>query len=187
MINKLTGFSSAQQRSNALDLGYDKQSEYLAYFSEIKEKRRVEQVAIAKKTAALKKTQDRKRKNQEAILALARVEEEQALALVKKQKEENCLKDLACTGDKMTITAGVKCPEYIEKLAKYSYKWNDGMFSLKFTRYKWKDSSKIVITMVGDKIQFQNGFGAMQNHIYFCDIDIASNQVLGVRASPGRL
>lgn len=43
------------------------------------------------------------------------------------------------------------------------------------------------ITFIGDKIQFQNGFGAWRNHIYERDLDPSKEQVLDVRARPGQL
>jgi len=61
------------------------------------------------------------------------------------------------------------------------------VFGAKFSRYKWTDGSHEVITAIGDKIQFQNGFGAMQNHIYFCDIDINTREVVNIRVVAGRI
>ncbi|MDT4864180.1 hypothetical protein FQZ97_989310 [compost metagenome] len=58
---------------------------------------------------------------------------------------------------------------------------------MKFPRFKWKDQPSGVITYIGDKIQFQNGFGALQNHTYACDYNTITAQVLEVRAQPGRL
>lgn len=102
-------------------------------------------------------------------------------------EEEACKKDLHCYGEDSVVGAGVYCAEYVEKLAKYSHEWTDGMLELKFSHYRWKDIDKGVITHVGDKIKFQNGFGAWENYIYECDYDPINKTVLDVRAKPGKL
>ena len=101
--------------------------------------------------------------------------------------DADCKKTLQCWGDRQSIAAGVRCQGYVEKLAKYSYKWTDGILEPKFSHFRWKNQSTGVVTFIGDKIQFQNGFGAFQNYIYECDFDPSSEQVLHVRARPGRL
>jgi hypothetical protein len=98
-----------------------------------------------------------------------------------------CRKSLQCWGDRHTVAAGVYCDDYVERLAKYSAKWTDGWLEPKFSQFRWKDQKRGIITFVGDKIQFQNGFGAWQNHVYECDFQPDGNRVLNVRASPGRL
>ncbi|MCY1210824.1 hypothetical protein D9M69_142590 [compost metagenome] len=102
-------------------------------------------------------------------------------------KEAACKSDLQCWGDKHAIAAGIACAPEVEKLAKYSHKWTDGMMETKFPRFRWANKDHSAITYIGDKIQFQNGFGAMQNHLYQCDFDPLAKQVVGVRAAPGRL
>jgi len=102
-------------------------------------------------------------------------------------KEEACKADLQCWGDKHTITAGFLCDDYVEKLAKYSFEWTDGFLERKFSHFRWKDRARGTITFIGDKIRFQNGFGAWQNYIYECDLDPSAETVLDVRARPGRL
>lgn len=101
--------------------------------------------------------------------------------------EAACKADLQCWGDKHAIAASVACAREIEKLAKYSHKWTDGMMETKFPRFRWANKDHSAVTYIGDKIQFQNGFGAMQNHLYQCDYDPVAKLVLDVRASPGRL
>ncbi len=98
-----------------------------------------------------------------------------------------CKLDLQCWGDKNSVGASVYCKSYVEKLAKYSVRWTDGTFETKFSRFRWLNKEKAILTFVGDKIEFQNGFGAYQAHIYECDFDPASKTILDVRAYPGRL
>ena len=75
-----------------------------------------------------------------------------------------------------------------EKLASHSVKWVDGTLEPKIRRYQWSGSKLEVVTLVGDKAKFQNGFGACTNVIYECDMGIgAEPAVLGVRAQEGRL
>ncbi len=100
--------------------------------------------------------------------------------------EVDCRQDLNCWGNRH-ISTGVYCEDHIERLAQYSHQWTDGFLESKFSRFRWKDQSAGTLTLIGDKIQFQNGLGAWQNHTYQCDIDPETNTVLGVRASPGRL
>lgn len=101
-----------------------------------------------------------------------------------KKENPNCHLDLQCWGDKHFIAASVRCPAHVEKLAKYSHKWTDGTLDPKFSSFAWADQEEGTLTYIGDKIQFQNGFGAMQNHTYECDYDPNTESVLDVRAYP---
>lgn len=101
--------------------------------------------------------------------------------------DAECIKTLKCWGERQFVAATVRCTHLIEKLAKYSYKWTDGMLSAKFSRYRWKDQDKGVVIYFGDKIQYQNGFGAWQNMKYSCDYDPSTKQVLDVQALAGQL
>jgi len=112
---------------------------------------------------------------------------EQLAAKRRREKEAACRKDLQCLGDKHASAAGIKCDDQVERLAKYDVKWTDGWTEPKFSHFRWKDKEKGIITYIGDKAQFQNGFGAWQNVIYECDLDTRTNSPLEVRAQPGRL
>ena len=95
--------------------------------------------------------------------------------------------DLQCVAEEGGIGASVYCPDKIEKLASNAVKWTDGTFESKFSRMRWLNKDKGQITYIGDKAQFQNGFGAFINMIYECDLDKDNKTVLAVRAEPGRL
>lgn len=116
-------------------------------------------------------------------------EDKQAAAQERAVSNAACLKDLQCIGDKAVIAAGIKCPREIEKLAKGAVKWTDGTLEPKFSHFRWKDQAKGVVTLLGDKAQFQNGFGAFVNVVYSCDMDMAneSRTILAVKAEEGRL
>jgi hypothetical protein len=114
-------------------------------------------------------------------------EAEQA-AQVEAKKTAECKLSLQCWGDKYIATAGVYCKNDIEKLAKFSARWMDeSMLQSKFSQFKWLDEGSGTVTFVGDKLQFQNGFGAYQAVIYECDYDPTTKAVIDVRATPGRL
>lgn len=110
----------------------------------------------------------------------------------KKKKEaadraEKCAANpLVCAAEKNLALANVMCPPLVERLAKYSVRWTDGMFEQKLDHYRWLDKAKGSISYIGDRVQFQNGFGAYAAMVYECDIG-ADGTILDVRAQPGRL
>ncbi|MGJ7529824.1 zinc ribbon domain-containing protein [Variovorax sp. GB1P17] len=95
--------------------------------------------------------------------------------------------DLQCRGDKGAIAAGVYCKDQIERLAKHSMRWTDGTFDMKMTRFRWTDQIAGAITYMGDKAEFQNGFGAYTRVIYECDLANDQKSVLDVRIREGSL
>lgn len=104
------------------------------------------------------------------------------------EEKKACAKDnLQCLGDELVFSAATLCQRPIESMAKHSVKWKDGMLEAKFSRFKWKDKNTGTITMIGDKAEFQNGFGAFTNVIYECDIAADKTTVKGVRVHEGRI
>jgi len=101
--------------------------------------------------------------------------------------DAECKKDLACWGEKHLTRASVKCDEFVERLASYDFEWTDGWAEPKFSHYRWEDQEEGFVTYIGDKIKFSNGYGAFQNHIYYCDYDPEMESVLHVSAEPGSL
>lgn len=98
-----------------------------------------------------------------------------------------CRLNLTCWGEKHVVAATVHCQRSIESLASYDYRWVDGVLDVKFSHYQWHDKKKGKLTYQGDKIKFQNGFGAWQPHIYECDYDPDRKMVIGSRSRPGQL
>jgi hypothetical protein len=93
--------------------------------------------------------------------------------------DQACLGSLQCIAEKKLIYAHVACPPYIERLAKNSVKWADeGFMEKKFSRYKWSGAGPGNVTYLGDKVQFQNGFGAYINMVYACEVDVAAERVV---------
>ncbi len=69
----------------------------------------------------------------------------------------------------------------------YGSRWTDGFLEPKLSRSIWSDRENGIATYIGDKIEFQNGFGAWQPHVYSCDVDLGLKVVVDVSAAPGRL
>ncbi|MDC6454803.1 hypothetical protein PQY68_06125, partial [Planktomarina temperata] len=81
--------------------------------------------------------------------------------------------------DEYGIMAGIRCEDYVENLAKNTFRWTDGWLEAKFPRYLVSnDEEPYVITIIGDKIEFQNGFGAWGKVTYFCKYDTKAEEVL---------
>jgi hypothetical protein len=99
-----------------------------------------------------------------------------------------CSTDLHCIGEKHLVEATVACSRYVERLAKNDFQWTNKWYEPTFSRYRWADHPGGSIVYVGDKIKFQNGFGAWTNAIYSCTVDSATGQtVQDVEATAGRL
>jgi hypothetical protein len=112
----------------------------------------------------------------------------QADDLASKQAEEvRCAADLRCIAEKKTIDASFKCAPLIERLAQNNFEWTDKWYEAKLSHFRWKNRDAKIVTYVGDKIKFQNGFGAWVLSKYECDYNAVSGRVSDVRASPGRL
>ena len=108
------------------------------------------------------------------------------------RKAADCRKDLSCWAEKGTVSASVYCKDNIEKLANYSMKWTDAWYETKFSHYRWSrkfPAEQGVVTYIGDKAQFQNGFGAYQNVVYTCDMipDDKEHRILDVSVARGRV
>ncbi len=163
-----SGFSSKAEFQVASDAGYQTKSGYDAYLAQQEEKR---------------KQAEAERVAQEA--EARRIEEEKRKAAA--EKEAQCKKNLQCWGDKNLFAAAVACDDVIERHAKYSHEWTDGMLEPKFSHLRWKNRDKGIVTFIGDKIRFQNGFGAWSNMVYECDFEPVSSIVIDVRVQQGRL
>lgn len=101
--------------------------------------------------------------------------------------DAECRQDLRCWAERHSVSAAVLCRPYVERLAKNNFEWTDGWLDQKFSRYRWKNQQTGEVTYVGDKIKFQNGFGAWILHVYQCDLSADGKSVTDVRAVPGQL
>lgn len=90
-----------------------------------------------------------------------------------------------CALDKNYLTITSACKRSIESRALYEFEWTDGFLDTKFSRVYWVMPHEI-ISLDGDKIKMQNGFGAMQNHIYQCWYNIEDKTVEKIIINPGK-
>lgn len=123
------------------------------------------------------------------LLAVADTERSEVERKIMEQKseEKRCKADLQCWGDKHSIEATFACDDIIPRFAKFSYEWTDRWYEPKFSHFRWSDKANSTVTFIGDKIRFQNGFGAWQDMIYECDYDPSTKAILDARVRPGRL
>jgi hypothetical protein len=99
-----------------------------------------------------------------------------------------CLKsDLQCRGGNTLGSAEVYCSAHIERRAQHAVRWTDSFLEPRFSRFRWRDPLAGEITYIGNKVEFQNGFGAFTPIIYECDLASDEKTVLGVRVQEGRL
>lgn len=94
------------------------------------------------------------------------------------------LNDAKWLDDHYEITAGVACKEPVEKLAKYNFEWFDTWSEQKFDSYYSPVRAPGILVVTGDKIKFQNGFGAWQIMKYECAYDVVNNVVANASAEP---
>jgi|SaaInlStandDraft_5_1057022.scaffolds.fasta_scaffold47318_1 hypothetical protein len=80
--------------------------------------------------------------------------------------------------DNFHVDAEIKCHKKIPMLAKYGHKWVDGFLDSRFPYYERSVKEDGVLTIVGDKIKFQNIFGAWIPYKYYCDYDVINDIVL---------
>lgn len=95
--------------------------------------------------------------------------------------------DLQCRGNDGSLSAASNCARAIEKLAAHSVKWTDGALQPKFSHFRWRDKQQGIVTIVGDRAEVQNGFGAFTPVVYECDLAGDDRTVLEVRVTEGRL
>jgi hypothetical protein len=106
----------------------------------------------------------------------------------KKADKHKCEKnDLACRGNNAIVLGGIACKAPIERHAKFNYRWIDGTLESKFSHYRWTDRNQELITIIGDKAEFQNGFGAYIRVTYECDLANDDQTALSVRVKHGKI
>lgn len=91
-----------------------------------------------------------------------------------------------CIADEYMGYAVGPCKREVERRAKYGVEWDDGFLVVTLSGYKFDESGKI-ISYFGDKVRFQNGFGAWSNMVYQCDFDTETESLIAVDVMEGRL
>lgn len=94
-----------------------------------------------------------------------------------------CAVDLKCLDTKYSAEANYACEKPIERLAKNNFQWFNEWPYPKFSQLR-RGPVLGSMTVIGERIKFQNGFGAWIIHHYECDFDTRTKTVLAVRAQP---
>ncbi|MBA4204630.1 MAG: hypothetical protein C0457_06550 [Polymorphum sp.] len=170
------GFSSADDRRIAREAGFTDPEAW-----------RLEKRAQAEARVAREAEERALRAEQEKLEAEKAAKRAEHMAKIAAENEAACLKDLKCVAEKAWLEASSACERFVERSAKYQFEWTDGLLDTKFTHYRWFNQDAGQVTFFGDKVKFQNGFGAWQNMIYFCDYDTKTKTVLDLRVTGGRI
>lgn len=163
------GYVDMAEMNAAKAAGIDTPDEYRAY--------------AAKVEAEQERAAEEKKRAEQAAAAEAAAAE----AAKERAKEAACRSDLGCWAEKHFVRASFACAAVVPRLAQYTHRWTDGTLEPKFSRYRWSDRAAGVVTYIGDRVEFQNGFGAWLSMIYTCDYDTGSGHVVDAQASAGRL
>jgi len=101
--------------------------------------------------------------------------------------DAECRTDIQCWSEKNKIEATVSCQQEIGHRSLHDIKWTDSMGDPVFSQLAWGDERHSSITYIGDKVEFQNGFGAFTPMTYYCTYDPASKQITSLNVVEGRL
>lgn len=116
------------------------------------------------------------------------VEQSAAKARAALAAAEACKTELRCWAEKHIHLAAVKCRRHIERSAKYQAEWTGSWYEPTFSHYRWSSNSAAGrVTYIGDRVKFQNGFGAWSPMVYECVYNPAIEDVADVRVQAGRL
>lgn len=112
---------------------------------------------------------------------VSKMERENLLAAAKKRAElaadlEIHKTDARWMASKYRPAISVICAPEVEKLAKYDFEWTGGWAEPKFPRYVSKVKKPYVLTITGDAVKFQNGFGAFRKTTYYCDYNLKTDE-----------
>jgi len=101
--------------------------------------------------------------------------------------DETCRQSLQCWGDRHNYAASVRCVRPVEELANYTSEWTDGILEPKLSHFRWSPLGEGVLVYIGDRVRFQNGFGAWQDMVYECTYNPVTGEVVDVAVRPGHL
>lgn len=95
--------------------------------------------------------------------------------------DEDCLKDLDCAAKaEWRLEAEDACGPGIEAHARYGARWTDGFFGSKFPYVFLQRPEYETLRYTGDKIEFQNAFGAWSQMYYACVYDPVKKQAASI-------
>lgn len=195
---KIAGFENNFDRMQARKAGFSTSEEWKTKQAELDAAQRAayeaEQRRLAEERAradaeatVIRAAEDKRLAEEQSRREAERQAKAAAEAREKAVAEAQCRADLRCIGERLSIEAGIACRRWVERLAKNDFQWTDGWLETKFSHYRWKIKTKGIVTYIGDKIKYQNGFGAWIRHTYECDFDTESKRIVDVRAKPGQL
>ena len=99
----------------------------------------------------------------------------------------NCGTRAECVIEEHKISAQVACDPKVEDLGNYTARWTNSWYEPRYSHYSVDLEQENTLTMFGDSIEFQNGFGAWQRAAYVCVYNYATGEVLTVSGQAGRL
>ena len=102
-------------------------------------------------------------------------------AAATEEQQQQCDADAKCFAEKYAGDAAGPCRRSVEALAQYDFQWIAG---LKFSVYERYPDNPTIITYSGDRIRFQNAFGAWRVMTYACDFNVVSGEAIEARADP---
>ena len=136
-----------------------------------------------------------RRKAEEAEAEAERRAEEREKAAQEVEERKEAIREW---GDDHRIAAKIQCEKAIEQRAQYDFEWTQGWGGRIFAGWTAEDpanpserfpaiTESTLLVYAGDKIRFQNAFGAFRNYRYACYYHPESETVRKVIVSPGRL
>lgn len=192
------GFIDATDKTRAEEAGFTSADAWAAERERLAAERAEEERIAAEDRAEAERIAADRKAEADRLAAIER-EEERARAQAEREQRQReqearereeeaaCASDIQCWGDKHHLRASFACEQPVSRLARLNYRWVDGWMEGKFSHFRWRDRDEGVVTFIGDRIEFQNGFGAWIRHTYECDYDPKREVVLDVRGRQGFL
>ena len=150
-----------------------------AGFASIEEKNQALRIGCVSIACVKTHEADQVQLAQQRVASVARLAQERAQAAQQRiDKAAACQRDIACRGREHIVEASVYCKPAIERRAKYDYKWEDSWLRPTFSSVRAGPGKQIIYS--GDKLKFQNGFGAWQYIHYTCTFNPQNNTVSAV-------
>jgi hypothetical protein len=82
-------------------------------------------------------------------------------------------------GTKAAVACSVYADDYLRKVSKYTFKWDEvGFLDQKFDQHLVRTDKPGVLIMSSNKVALQNGFGAYQRAELHCDYDTQADKVV---------
>lgn len=189
------GFHSFNSFDQARSLGIETGDEYNAYvLQQAEQKKALDRgfASVEEMKAASRRGFNNKKTLEDAKIAGFQNytdyknfldEQEEKKAIAKRQVEatealEQNKLNAKWLSDRFHTSASYACRPLVEDLALNTFRWTDGWLDSKFSSYRTTAKRPYVLTIVGDQIEFQNGFGAWRKTRYYCDYDVKAKKAI---------